>query len=176
MNCIVQDTQLLRLSLLFCCCCLSVPCLAAELTPEERCTADGGLDVWMKLYCKYICDGCCNALKMGFEMYVLLSCFEDGSQLQDSLQQPDSLQLNKTTYIPLYVKCRVGKITATKGIQQLKASKGTPNASQSLTSAMPQFVAVQRFTISYTKKCLITLNRATPGSLMLTCGSDCRTT
>ena len=71
----------------------------------------------MKLYCKYICDGCCNALKMGFEMYVLLSCFEDGSQLQDSLQQPDSLQLNKTTYIPLYVKCRVGKITATKGIK-----------------------------------------------------------
>ena len=50
----------------------------------------------MKLYCS-VCDGCGKALKLGFEMYDLLSCFEDDSQLQDSLQQPDSLQLNNHT-------------------------------------------------------------------------------
>ena len=42
-------------------------------------------------------------------MHDLLSCFEDGSQMQDSLQQPDSLQLNNTAYIPLYVKHGVAK-------------------------------------------------------------------
>ena len=94
-------------------------CIAAELTLEERCTTEGSLGVWMKMYCKCVCDGCCNALKLGFEMCDLLSCFEDGSQLQDSPQQQrqGSLQLNNSAYTPLYVKHGVGRITETKGIK-----------------------------------------------------------
>jgi hypothetical protein len=48
-------------------------------------------------------------------MYDFLRCFEDDSQLQDSQQHQGSLQLNNSTYIPLYVKHGVGRIIATKG-------------------------------------------------------------
>ena len=86
-------------------------CVAVVLSPEERCTKEGGLDVWIKFYCKHVTDGCSNAKKLGFSKLDLLSLFDGGSEFQGDLALPPD------AYVPLYVKEGAGMVTTTTGVK-----------------------------------------------------------